>query len=63
MLGASRRCSTGGLCLNGADGFESAWGGEAARADDNSYHIYAAGFAENITLGQWLKQSRVVHGV
>ena len=45
MFGASRRCESGGLCLDGADGFTSTWGGEAALADDSSYHIYAAGFA------------------
>ena len=62
MFGKSRRCGDGGLCLDGGQGFTSTWGGEAVRADDGSYHVYAAGFDRNATLSQWLDQSRVVHG-
>lgn len=62
VFGASRRCGQGGLCLAGQQGFTSTWGGEAVRADDGSYHIYAAGFDHNSSLSAWLHQSRVVHG-
>eukprot|EP00937_MAST-01D_sp_MAST-1D-sp2_P001284 g1284.t1 len=63
-LGHSYACGRGGLCMHGEGpegGFESSWGGEAVRADDGSWHIYAASFAGNTTLGSWLSKSRVVH--
>jgi len=70
-FGKSRKCGEGGLCLHGegngtapgaGTGITSTWGGEAVRADDGTYHVYAAGFASNANLGGWLSVSRVVHG-
>jgi hypothetical protein len=60
---SSSRCGSGGLCLDGAaqGRFTSTWGGEAVRADDGSYHMFAAAFDNNSTLSSWLQQSRVVH--
>ena len=61
-FGVSERCGSGGMCLQGEQGFTSTWGGEAVQADDESWHLFAAGFAQNSNLSSWLQQSRVLHG-
>jgi hypothetical protein len=61
-FGDSYACGEGGLCLHGELNFTSSWGGGAVRADDGSWHVYAASFARDTTLSAWLSLSRVVHG-
>lgn len=60
-FGKAYRCDEGGLCLQGEMNFTSSWGGNIVQADDGSFHMYAASFADNAKLDLWLEKSRVVH--
>jgi hypothetical protein len=54
------RCADGGLCLaNGS----ATWGGSVVRADDGTFHMYAAMMTDNTTLQSWLTNSVVLHAV
>ena len=39
------------------------WGGSVVEADDGTWHVFAALMGNNGTLGVWLSESQVVHGV
>ena len=60
-FGPALPCGSGGLCLDSKLQFTSTWGGEAAQAQDGTWHLFAAGFAHNQPLAAWLTDSRVLH--
>ena len=56
----SYHCGQGGLCLaNGS----TTWGGSVVRADDGSFHMYAAMMTANRTMQAWLTNSVVLHAI
>lgn len=54
-LGSPLACGNGGLCAPQS----ASWGGGVVQADDGSWHMFAAVFANHCPLASWLSNSQV----